>query len=203
MASRHDTRGAAGAQASRWTWCHLLQRGPVSHCIRGRRAPEVNRGTRRATTVNDIARAAGVSRATVSRVLNQPTVVAPDRRERVLEAIRTFRYQPNRLARGLRSGRSGTSSGSRRVRAGATLEPLPPPPASSSREGAKRAICSAVGRHASVLGTLRRSSQHLTSGVVGDRPGNRQTPERLRPCERSAPRPGRRLSCSGPIKPIA
>ena len=57
------------------------------------------------TTMRDIARAAGVSQSTVSRVLNDaPTRVpiAPDTRERVLVAARRLGYRPNPHARSLR-----------------------------------------------------------------------------------------------------
>ena len=54
-------------------------------------------------TVEDIARAAGVSVATVSRVLNSsPKVAAPTRR-RVLRALDELGYAPNNLARNLRA----------------------------------------------------------------------------------------------------
>lgn len=55
--------------------------------------------------MRDIAAASGVSQSTVSRVLNNaPTKVpiAPDTRERVIEAARHLGYRPNPLARGLR-----------------------------------------------------------------------------------------------------
>jgi DNA-binding LacI/PurR family transcriptional regulator len=60
---------------------------------------------RTVTTMRDIARAAGVSQSTVSRVLNDaPTSVpiAPETRARVLQAARDLGYRPNPLARGLR-----------------------------------------------------------------------------------------------------
>lgn len=41
-----------------------------------------------------VARAAGVSRSTVSRVLNRPEIVRPETRERVVDAIRRFGYTP-------------------------------------------------------------------------------------------------------------
>ena len=56
-------------------------------------------------TMRDIAAASGVSQSTVSRVLNNaPTRVpiAPDTRERVIQAARRLGYRPNPLARGLR-----------------------------------------------------------------------------------------------------
>ncbi len=57
-------------------------------------------------TVKDIARAAGVSIATVSRVLNNPTLVAAGKQEAVLQALRSHDYIPNQQARSLISRRS-------------------------------------------------------------------------------------------------
>lgn len=53
-------------------------------------------------TVGDVARAAGVSRQTVSNVLNAPQRVRPETRSRVEEVIAALGYQPNRAARALR-----------------------------------------------------------------------------------------------------
>ncbi len=57
-------------------------------------------------TVKDIARVAGVSIATVSRVLNNPKLVTADKREAVLGALRSHDYIPNQFARSLISRRS-------------------------------------------------------------------------------------------------
>jgi DNA-binding LacI/PurR family transcriptional regulator len=57
-------------------------------------------------TVKHIARAAGVSVATVSRVLNTPDLVTADKRKAVLEALRSHDYIPNQFARSLISRRS-------------------------------------------------------------------------------------------------
>lgn len=54
-------------------------------------------------TLKDVADYAHVSRATVSRVLNNNPNVAPDLRERVLEAVEQLGYHPNRAARRLRA----------------------------------------------------------------------------------------------------
>ena len=56
----------------------------------------------------DVARLAGVSQQTVSRVLNESPHVSPSTRERVLEAVRKLAYRPNRVARALVTGRSRT-----------------------------------------------------------------------------------------------
>ncbi|WP_298818831.1 LacI family DNA-binding transcriptional regulator [Chloroflexus sp.] len=57
-------------------------------------------------TLDDIARRAGVSRSTASRVLNNHPHVNPAVRERVWQAIRDTNYQPNHPARSLASRRS-------------------------------------------------------------------------------------------------
>ena len=59
-----------------------------------------------APTLKDVADHAQVSRATVSRVLNNHPSVAEDLRVRVLESIRLLGYQPNRAARRLRASSS-------------------------------------------------------------------------------------------------
>lgn len=59
-------------------------------------------------TVIDVARAAGVSRQTVSNVLNSPAVVRPDTRDRVQAAITSLGYRPHASARRLRTQRSST-----------------------------------------------------------------------------------------------
>ena len=57
-------------------------------------------------SIQKIARLAGVSVATVSRVLNNSESVKEKNRERVLKAIAESNYQPNLLARQLRTARS-------------------------------------------------------------------------------------------------
>jgi LacI family transcriptional regulator len=54
-------------------------------------------------TMRDVAKAAGVSTATVSRVLNKPGEVEQTLTERVLRAIQELNYRPNLVARGLRT----------------------------------------------------------------------------------------------------
>jgi DNA-binding LacI/PurR family transcriptional regulator len=58
--------------------------------------------------LTDVARLAGVSHQTVSRVLNDSPNVRPDTRERVLSAVRSLDYRPNSAARTLASRRSRT-----------------------------------------------------------------------------------------------
>ena len=59
-------------------------------------------------TLEDIARQAGVSRSTVSRVVNDSPNVSEDVRQRVLGVIQQTGYQPHAAARALASQRSGT-----------------------------------------------------------------------------------------------
>ncbi|HXH97054.1 MAG TPA: LacI family DNA-binding transcriptional regulator, partial [Gaiellaceae bacterium] len=66
-----------------------------------------NRLPQRPPTMRDVAREAGVSVATISRVLNRPDEVAPATRERVLRVIRDRGYSTNRSARALSRGRTG------------------------------------------------------------------------------------------------
>ncbi|WP_283433821.1 LacI family DNA-binding transcriptional regulator [Neorhodopirellula lusitana] len=60
------------------------------------------------TTISDIAERAKVSKSTVSRVLNDKSVVNKQTRRTVLEAMESLGYQANVFARGLASGRSMT-----------------------------------------------------------------------------------------------
>ncbi|MGA5037714.1 LacI family DNA-binding transcriptional regulator [Streptomyces capoamus] len=63
-------------------------------------------GRRRPPTIHDVAREAGVSRGTVSRVLNGGHYVSPAAQEAVDAAIRKTGYVVNRHARSLITGRS-------------------------------------------------------------------------------------------------
>ncbi|MDE0545089.1 LacI family DNA-binding transcriptional regulator [Microbacterium sp. C7(2022)] len=58
---------------------------------------------RGAATIEEVAAAAGVSRSTVSRVVNGSTAVSPEALEAVQRAIAELNYVPNRAARSLAS----------------------------------------------------------------------------------------------------
>jgi LacI family transcriptional regulator/LacI family repressor for deo operon, udp, cdd, tsx, nupC, and nupG len=64
------------------------------------------RSTQRPPTIRDVARRAGVSVATVSRVLNEIPVVRTEMRDRVQVAIAELGYRPSSTARSLSLGRS-------------------------------------------------------------------------------------------------
>ncbi|TLM88029.1 LacI family DNA-binding transcriptional regulator [Pseudarthrobacter sp. NamE5] len=59
-----------------------------------------------AVTMNDVARAAGVSLKTVSNVLNDYEFIRPATKQRVQDAIAELGYEANLTARSLRSGKS-------------------------------------------------------------------------------------------------
>lgn len=60
------------------------------------------------TTIYDVAGAAKVSLATVSRVMNNPEKVNPETRAKVLQVIKELGYRPNAIARGLASRKTTT-----------------------------------------------------------------------------------------------
>lgn len=64
--------------------------------------------TRSAPTLNDVAKAAGVSTATVSRCLNSPDRVIEATRQRVMQAVESLGYTPNFAARVMAAKRSYT-----------------------------------------------------------------------------------------------
>ena len=57
-------------------------------------------------TMSEVARQAGVSKATVSRVLNRTQSIAPETKRRVLEVVQHLNYHKNVHARRLATGRS-------------------------------------------------------------------------------------------------
>src|SRR6476646_6456950 len=57
--------------------------------------------------IYEVARRAGVSTATVSRVLSMPSVVSADTRRKVMQAVELLNYAPNSAAKNLRTLRTG------------------------------------------------------------------------------------------------
>jgi len=86
-----------------------MQVAQVTHAAAGA-SPRGGRrqadGARRGTTIVDVARTAGVSTATVSRVLNDHPQVDVALRARVLQAVKDLGYRPSRVARSLRTRRN-------------------------------------------------------------------------------------------------
>src|SRR5690606_1669922 len=101
-------RLASVAQAVlRGSGCNRLQPEPYNRAMDGPPDEDDTPEDARARSGGkDVARLAGVSTATVSRVLNNPERVDPRTRHRVLEAAAKLRYVPHGAARSLRSHRS-------------------------------------------------------------------------------------------------
>lgn len=74
--------------------------GVMAGSERSRRVPSTT-GSQR-VTVSDVARAAGVSTATVTRALQGSSLVVPATRDRVVQVARELGYSPNPMARDLR-----------------------------------------------------------------------------------------------------
>src|SRR6476659_8114759 len=70
-------------------------------------APHLPAPHRRPPVMHDVARLAGVSHQTVSRVINGSPRIRPETRARVERAIEQLVYRPNTAARALVRGRSG------------------------------------------------------------------------------------------------
>jgi len=102
----------------------------------------------KSVTVEEVARECGLSRATVSRVINGASRVRPATVERVQRAIAKLGYHPNAHARALSGGRSGTVA----VLLRATWRPY----YSTLLEGVEE-VASREGLH-----VLLRSSDYLT-----------------------------------------
>src|SRR5579863_1128907 len=67
-----------------------------------------SRGPKQGITITDVAKAAGVSVPTVSRILNNKEYVADETHDRVNQAIKELGYVPHIQARRLRGGESRT-----------------------------------------------------------------------------------------------
>src|SRR3954447_16607945 len=66
------------------------------------------RAKRKPAVMYDVARLAGVSHQTVSRVINGSEHVRPETRDRGLAAMEKLDYRPNTVARALVTGKSQT-----------------------------------------------------------------------------------------------
>jgi LacI family transcriptional regulator len=59
-------------------------------------------------TIRDVAQLAGVSPATVSKVMNDMPNVSSDARQRVMDAVYKLNFRPNTIARSLKKNRTLT-----------------------------------------------------------------------------------------------
>lgn len=82
--------------------------GEIGELLRRCHVPMQKSGESKAITIYDIAKEAGVSPATVSRVLTRNARVRPEKREKVEALIAKYNFKPNVLAKGLADTRTKT-----------------------------------------------------------------------------------------------
>ncbi len=63
---------------------------------------------RKKYTIADIANELGVSKTTVSRALNNKSDILPETRERILETVKKYNYQPSAMAKGMSIRKNNT-----------------------------------------------------------------------------------------------
>ncbi len=61
---------------------------------------------KKAITIRDIAKIAGVSPGTVSRAINNSPLVNPETRQKVMQVVKALNYVPNRMAQRLATGKT-------------------------------------------------------------------------------------------------
>ena len=108
---RQAVRLSASVAARYPPWCsgNLAPRAVIPEVnVAGKENEDRARtpGGKPRSDINDVARLAGVSRQTVSNVLNNRTGYSEETRNRVQAAIEELDYQPHRAARSLRSQRT-------------------------------------------------------------------------------------------------
>ena len=94
----------AAARAA-YTRPHMIRK-PMNNSAKTLKAVRNPVGRAAVVKIDDVARAAGVSPSTVSRVLNGTAVVSDAKKKAIDDAIDTLGFVPNPLARGLAGGRS-------------------------------------------------------------------------------------------------
>src|SRR5690606_17475363 len=83
-----------------------IGKSPIQHRRSGWSCVVARRSSKRGT-IQEVARLAGVSPATVSRVLNNHPRTSPETRRRVLDAVAQLGYVPDHTARSLKTGNVG------------------------------------------------------------------------------------------------
>ena len=123
-------------------------------------------GKKNVATLNDVAREAGVSKFTVSRVLNGRLAsarVSETTRQRILATVDTLRYRPNAVARSLRRRRTGIVG----AYFGFSSAPMTTPFTASTMQGFQNG-CNANRYDLLVHGTFRGGSVDDIYGELTD-----------------------------------
>jgi LacI family transcriptional regulator len=118
-------------------------------------------------TIRQIADLAGVSIATVSRVLNNHRDVSPATREAVLEVVRRHGFSSNRNARALAAGRTGLVGVTLPLVADAYFSPILSGAAEALYNQDMRAIlCPTLHQHDREVGLIERLMHGTTDGAI-------------------------------------
>jgi LacI family transcriptional regulator len=118
-------------------------------------------------TIRDIADLAGVSIATVSRVLNDRPDVAAGTRETVLQVVREHGFSTNRGARGLSSGRTGMIGLTLPLVADAYFGPMLSGAAEALHESDMRIVLApTLHEHDREVSLLERLMRGTTDGAI-------------------------------------
>ena len=118
-------------------------------------------------TLRDVARKAGVSMKTASRVANHQGEVSGETRDRVLSAIRELGYRPSKLARGLVTHRTDTVG----LVLGDISNPFFPEVARGVLDNAEQAgynvfVCNSDGELQREIRTLHSLADHAVDGII-------------------------------------
>ena len=121
----------------------------------------------RQPTILDVARAAGVSKSTVSNVIREAGKTSPATRERVLSAISAVGYRPNAIARSLVRRRTTTVG----ILVGDLANPFYSELAKLVEQrltaaGYATMLCNTDGHAASERSRIESLLEHRTAGIV-------------------------------------
>lgn len=162
---------------------------------------KVSRRSRGSVTIEDVARAAGVSTMTVSRVINNEKNVRDLTRERIHKAIADLRYSPNVAARSLAAGEAthigllcsnpsasylslflvGALEGARQAGCHLVIEPCESDDENDRRMAARRFASTQVegvilpppmSESEAILGELEAAKLRVVTVAMGDRHPN-------------------------------
>jgi LacI family transcriptional regulator len=122
---------------------------------------------RQRTTINDVAREAGVSRQTVSRAINNKADISADTLDRVREAVERLGYRPSRMAQGLVTQRTYTVG----LIVGDITNPFFPEVARGVLDAAQEKdynvfLCNTDGSLPQELRILQSLADHAVDGII-------------------------------------
>lgn len=119
------------------------------------------------TTIDDVAMAAGVSRQTVSRAINNKGEISPSTRDKVMVAVRKLGYRPSRVAQSLATQQSRIIG----FVLGDISNPFFPEIARGISDVARKKgynvfLCNTDGDSEQELDTLQALADHAVDGII-------------------------------------